>query len=76
MQWSNERNTTLARFSPSPWYRVETVYSSTMVPPYTAAAVRRRGVFWQVSSKNTSAPTANRAETPWLTEEKISSPRV
>ena len=33
VQWSRERNTTLARFSPNPWYRVDTVYSSTMVAP-------------------------------------------
>ena len=33
VQWSRERNTTLARFNPNPWYRVDTVYSSTMVAP-------------------------------------------
>ena len=76
VQWSNERNTTLARFSPKPWYRVDTVYSSTMVPPNTAADTSRSAVGRQVRSSHTRAPTAYSAETPWLTAEKISSPKV
>ena len=75
MQWSRERKTIFARPSPRPWYMQDMAYRVTMVPPYTATEATFMGVFSQNTSSSARAAMARRAETPWDTEENISSPR-
>lgn len=46
-----------------------------MAPPYTATEAIFMGVFSQNTSSSARAAMAPRADTPWDTEENISSPR-